>query len=316
MASESEYSTITETQERLIIVDCYIISSIGLTLTILILYSLTNLRRKYKRSISYKYDRLAVICGMISCITAITIFLIKILFTTDLILPLNYSKNINIATTLDTFILIFWVTEKLTFYYGFAFLYASLFSKGSMDNLLKITMVLFGVIAILNMIFYLIFDVNTAELNEISVGEKRGIYAILPISDDESETVKIAAGIGILADFIMVILLIYKFWANGTRKGNKNGSKGIVLLCISWVLMMVFFISNVANFDIKFLIASMVITVDVICLYLMFEDNQDIYDNLCGWCGCCGSKYGAVEAIDVDVDDGNEQIDESNQQLV
>ena len=40
----SEYSAITETQERLIIVDCFIISTIGLTLAILILYSLINLR--------------------------------------------------------------------------------------------------------------------------------------------------------------------------------------------------------------------------------------------------------------------------------
>ena len=311
----SEYSAITDTQERLIIIDFYIISTIGLTLAILILYSLINLRRKYNEVniASYKYYQYAIICGILSCISAIISYLIKILFLTDLIFPLNYSKNINIATTLDAILTIFFISEKLAFYYGFSFLYTFLFSKESMDNLLKIVMVLVGIGMIISVVFYFISDVMTTELDEIGVGEKRGIYIILPLTDTQSMSVKITSGIGICLDFIIVILLIYRFYVNGTRKDDGNGTKGIILIFISSCLMIAFLIGNNGNFDIKYLLSSMVLMVDIICLYLMFADNQEIYNNLCKCMLCCGSssKYRAVEMVDVDDinDAGNENVD-------
>ena len=284
MAEDSmaaEYSEMTDTQERLMIIDIYIISTIGATLSILMLYSLIK-----KKSTSYpkstdKYYQYAINSAIISCAAALTTYLVKIIFSTDLVFAINYSANIEIATTIDAFICLFSAIEKIAFYFGFAFIYSSIYSPQSMDYGLIIMMVIFAVATSGYTLFYFVADLWTSNLDEISVGAKRGIHAVLPFgSDDSSTAVMISGGVGMFADGVMTCVLIYKYFS------QNNGRKGAILLCISFLFWVVFGVINMADIDMKYVYFSIIWIVDTVCLYSMFDDT----------------KYEMVEVIDVDED--------------
>ena len=313
MASDtSGYFVLNDLEERLIIFDIYIIGTIGLTLAIIMLYSLICMRRESKTKSLNKYYRYAITCGIISCISYIILYVIRIL-STDLIFPVNFADNINGATIIDSFIFIFWGLEKLFFFYGFSLLYCSLYSKKEIGNLLGSMMAIYGITLIFYEIYLFVSDIMTTELNEISHGENRGIYVIITTNNNEPPVpVLIVAAIAIITDSCMEILLIYRFYVNGIKNGDNNGTKGVVLLLISFISWTFIFSINMTSSDIKFFYFNIPIIIDLICLYLMYDDNQQIYDILCG---CIGSKYKQIKPID---DNENEEDveEESNQQLV
>ena len=307
----SQYTQISENEERMVIVDYYVIGTIAATLSTLILFSMT----KVNRNTDNKYYRYAIICGIISATSATIFFSIRILFCTDLIFPYNYAKNVNIATLLDSFLFIFWTIGKIAFYFGFTYLYLSLFQKDKIDILLKILMVVVVIGICTYMIMYFTLDVMTTEFDEIFVGAKRGIFGVMTVHVDETPSIA-AFMIAIVAEFALAIVLTYRFYSKGTKLGDRNGTKGIVLLvisCLAWIFL--FGIYSILYYTDKhlyfeFAIDGLPTLIDTICLYLMFEDNQEIYNNLCGNI-CGGSKYEPVQ-----VDDEDDEVDDDNQQLV
>ena len=165
-----------------------------------------------------------------------------------------------------------------------------------------------GICTYIYMTIYFTMDLMTTKLDEIFVGEKRGIFGVMPVTAD---TPSIAAFmVAILVEFVLAIVLTYRFYSNGTKLGDRNGTKGIVLLvisCLGWIFLFGIYRSNA---DFRFAIGCLPTLIDVICLYLMFEDNQETYNNLCGYI-CGGSKYEPVQ-----VDDEDDQVYDDNQQLV
>ena len=301
----SGYSVITDTQERLLVFDTYITSTIGITLGIIFLSSFIRNLRKNTNS-EDKYYRSAVICGITSCSLAILMFFIRLFFTTDLIFPFDFGENLEGSTIVDSVLIILWGAEKVTSYFGFVFIYTSLASQGSIETVLKVMMVFVCLGYIALSLFYGISDVVTTDAEEISVGETRGILFLLPVTNDTPTSVIISASLFSFIELVAVAVLVYKFYSNGIRKG-------IVLLSISFLAWMSMFIADIAGADYRYFVGSMVIVVDIVCLFLIFDDNQEIYNNLCG-CICGGSKYKPVEMIDAD--DGVNEEEDDQQQLV
>ena len=87
------------------------------------------------------------------------------------------------------------------------------------------------------------------------VGETRNIHIIMPTRSEETVTSMIAAGILILINFIILIVLMYRFYSNGVRKAT------VLLSCqlLTWIVL---FIINATESDIKFLMGSLVIIID------------------------------------------------------
>ena len=287
---ESGYSVINDTQERLVYVNIYIITTIGLILAILILYSyITNLQQiKTSGSNNNKYYRYAIICGIISCTLSIILYIMVIFFSSDLILPLDFAANLEISTMIDSLLILFWLTEKIACYYAFVFIYTSKYNKTYIQTSLKIIMILVFIATAFGGLLYAISDAVTSSLDEILFGETHNIHVIIPVKTKVTTTSVISAGVVALADFILLIILIYKYYSN-------KGTKGIVLLCCSFITWILLMIINFTNADIRFLIGYIPIVVDTVCLFLMFDSNQEIYSNLCG-CVCGGSTtYQSVQ---------------------
>ena len=164
-------------------------------LAILILYSfITNLHRiKRSGSDNNKYHRYAIMCGIILCALAVILYIIVICFSSDLILPLDFAENLEIFTMIDSLLIMFWDTEKITCYYAFVFIYSSKYTKRSIDASLKIMMVLVFVATAFGGLCYGISDAVTSSLDEILIGETRGIHLIIPIKTELTITVSMAA---------------------------------------------------------------------------------------------------------------------------
>ena len=98
-------------------------------------------------------------------------------------------------------------------------------------------------------------------------------------------------------DLVYTALLIYRFYCN-------SRVKGIVLLSVSTSFWIIIWIIEATPADIKFLFGVLPIIADNICLFLMFNDNQKLYNKVCR-CICCGlgSKYEAIQAHDQDMED-------------
>lgn len=296
-SDSSGYTLISDTQERYSIFDIYMTCTIGATLSVLMLSTLTSLlnhANTNRQSINTTYYRYAIICGIFSSLSALLFYLFRFV-STDLILPTNFLMNdVNIASLWDAFMMLNWTMEKIAFYYGFSYLYLSLTNKNSMDVLLKIMLILFVIAIMINSICYFTNDLMTSELTEISHGEKRGIYAVLLANANLPLYVLIVCMIGLLIDVFIVILLIYRFNLNKNRKG-------IVLLSISSLTWVIWWIAHSMDSDIKFVIDSLPTVIDTICLFLMFDENQGLYNNFCGclFCGV-GSKYESIQETDDD----------------
>eukprot|EP01084_Bolivina_argentea_P125246 221930_1 len=215
---------------------------------------------------------------------------------------------------MDSFVLIFWSMTKVSMYYGFTFIYLSLFKKDKIDVYLRIFMVFIFIATLSYVTVYFIDDLMSSSLKEISVTKKRSIYIASLINAGTSLSVAIVGAIAILSDLIYVGVLIYSYikQVKQTNKNHSDAIKAVILLSISTTVFVFLSVCISTNSDIKWLVFNPQLTIDTICLFLMFKSNQLIYDNLCGCLcrTCCislcfGSQYTRIPRNDHDDDSGN-----------
>eukprot|EP01084_Bolivina_argentea_P075148 136247_1 len=229
----------------------------------------------------------------------------------SLIIPTEefMTNNLKFVTMIDSIVFILWLIFKVLFYYGFTFLYLSIFEEqNKIDNYVKFMMVFVFIMTFTYGILMIVDDIQMTSDEEISITEKYGIY--VPLGTNclfGSVAVEIISGIMILTDFTYVSVLIYRFVSGVKRLNNyyTQSIKGIILLCISSGVFVVVIVAYATDSDAKFIFNNISGVADTVCLYLMFQSNVELYNNLCGCfcdrvCGkCCfGSKYQQVETTD------------------
>ena len=322
---EMAYSEITDPQERMMLFNVYVIGSMGILLSIQMLYSLSKTYKKLNddQDIYYIY---AVIFGITLTICSTLFFLIRLL-SNDLILPIDqlFTNHIGIMSMIDSIIILLWLMIKICLYFGFTFIYLSIFEKERVDVCLRILMTFITICTVIYMIEYLINDLMSVSSEEICLTSKRGIYIINVVimytsSDNNhiSMSIMLTAFVAFLTDFVYIFTLLYRFIANAAthEKYYFQGIKGMVLICISSIVPISTAIITVFNLNLQYLLGNMQVLIDIICLFLMFNRNETMYNELCGClfnpcCGriCFGNRYKTVTMED-DSDDGEDEDDD------
>merc|ERR1711977_762438 len=88
----------------------------------------------------------------------------------DLIMPIDefLINHIKFSSLMDSFVAILWAAAKISFYFGSTFIYISLFKKDKIDSLLIKLMVLTIIATFISALLYLLDDVLSVSLKEIS----------------------------------------------------------------------------------------------------------------------------------------------------
>eukprot|EP00483_Globobulimina_turgida_P004355 UN04364 len=109
------HSLITEEQERMMIFDVYIIGTVGITIALMVIYSLVNNDKD-----DSKYYKYAIRCGITQSIALIVWYLLKLLLN-DLVIPSDefMKNNISFASICYSFETFAWSIAIISFYYGY-----------------------------------------------------------------------------------------------------------------------------------------------------------------------------------------------------
>ena len=327
--AESTYTQITETQERLMIFSIYIVGSMGILLSIQMLYSLSkSFKRLRNRDNNYDY---ALRFGVTLIIASLLFFLIRLL-SNDLILPIHelIAKNIGLVSMIDSIVIILWLIIKISVYFGFTFLYLSMFNKPKIDIWLRILMTFTVLSAIIYMVEYLVDDLLNDNQDEIVISKHRNICMIniILMYSTTSTSIMLTALVAFVTDFIYTLFLLYRFISSAaqTEKAYFDGIKGCVLLCISSIPPIFTAMVVIFELDSQYLMGNIGVLCKTVCLFLMFKENRKTYKNLCGCicdkcCAavCFGYGYKAIEMRDDEdeTDDvsGMDESDESDEDL-
>eukprot|EP01084_Bolivina_argentea_P116937 207710_1 len=320
MSSEinpSEYAKLTDAQERMTMFDIYVMGTAGITLSVIMLYSYISSKKVLETFKNNRYYTAAINCGILLSISSMIVYILKLL-SNDFIIPIDQFivNNFNIVSMIDSCEIIVWSIAKLSFYYGFTFIYLSLAQKEKIDTYLRIVMVFIFIATFAYCTLYFVDDLLIQSSKEISVTEKRSIFVVSVTSHnvENSITVTITAMIAMISDFIFIAILLYKYISGIQHNNNSHAyaAKGIILLSISSIVFLLTMITVVLRSDIRYLIDNIQIITDTICLFLMFKSNHSVYNNLCGWlCDkyCVSFFFGTVydPIQNNDIDDENDQ---------
>eukprot|EP01084_Bolivina_argentea_P036743 67945_1 len=268
----SVYSQITDTEERMLIFNNYVTGSIGMTLSALLLYSYMQIHLKTgsnsHTATENKYFGHAIKCGASVAIGSFLYYFINLFLCNDLVLPMDFKNNFDIVSILDSFLVIICAGTKVSFYYGFTFIYLSLFKKEKIDKLLVVIMVFTLIAAFTCSVLYTMGDIMVQSVKEISITETRGIMMVTTINSEMSDIVASSIIIAFLADIIFISVLLYRFIS--AAKHAQSVIKGVVLFSISSIVWFVYLFSlfNVLDADFKYLIDSVWMVVDSVWMVI------------------------------------------------
>eukprot|EP01083_Nonionella_stella_P075933 206675_1 len=318
----SRYSQITEPQERLIIGDIMIISSIGFTISFMILYSLIHVYRSLNGYRDIRYYAPAVRYCIVSSIGSMMYFVLKIC-SNDLVVPIHafITNNTRFISIVDSLLVGSVCASKISAYLGFALVYLATFRKPRMDAILKILLVFVCGANLGYFIAYLYNDISVFSMTEIGVTPKRHVY--VPYPAYTSQWIQFIGLVSIIFDFLFLSTLLSCYMVAGRCSTNDyhqkaNGVRGVVLVCCSIIVLAMVTAVNMLDNNVKYLVQfdSCPVLADLICLYLMFKNNEEIYEHLCGCvCGkCCsnlwfGSYY---KVVIVNYEEGSEDQNGDN----
>ena len=245
MAEETTYSEITDFQERLMLFNIYVVGSMEILLSIQMLYSLIKMYRKHNLD-QDGYYIYGIMFGITLTVSSTLFFLIRLL-SNDLILPIDqlYTNhvNLNIVSLIGCVIVLLWLMIKISLYFGFTFIYLSVFEKEKIDLCLRILMTFIGLCTMIYMIEYIISDLTSESLSKICRTQTRGVYMVNVIiiynsANSVSIYLMLTAFVAFITDFVFIFTLLYRFIANATiaEKYYFQGIKGCVLICISSIV--------------------------------------------------------------------------------
>eukprot|EP01084_Bolivina_argentea_P254773 428382_1 len=316
----SGFSELSDTAERFFIFDVFAMGSIGFATAFYIFLILKGESSKTQANIvsnlSNMYYGYAIKCAMISVTCSIIIFLIKIFFINNLLIPWNFEADNHFASVIDSIYASFMAIGKSFFYFGFTFNLASLMfikTNKSMSTFIKMLMICMILAVVILCIVWIITDASSYSKKEIGITETFGFHISMFVGHQGANLVIIVIFL-IIVDSVYFIILLYRYTAllrRDMRDDDKdNGVKGVILITISSIVWYINVTMIALDLDSKYLFTSFQIIVDDVCLFLMFKNSQVLYDSLCGclFNKCCskiiyGGKYQPVaQNMDVDED--------------
>eukprot|EP01084_Bolivina_argentea_P280315 479359_1 len=289
---DTDFSVISSTEESFLSFALFFLNPIGLFIGCLLLVILIRNFRANDTVIPY-----AVYSAIGSIAFHILLYFNDIFLANNLFIRWKFTdSNMHWATITDIISTVSYSVAKLLFYFAFTFHVLSVFTNyedRKMELFLKIWMGFIGFICIIIMIVVCIDDATTNSSKEIGITSPHNIYVTVLASHKGAKVAKVAITSIILFDVVFFFVLIFVYIKKLKYLQNKAGAKdrkhlemmtkGITLVIYSCITFWIFIIFVVTDIPLKWW-GSFDITSDTLCLFLMFEFNNNLYNILCGIC--------------------------------
>eukprot|EP01083_Nonionella_stella_P178253 629181_1 len=305
---DDEYSQLNATDESFYVVGSVILQTVSFTLASILLFSLLfRSKNKQDNPKAFVFAVLSVICSLCWASTVM-------IFCNDLLVHWEYDgEHLSFVSAVDSIVVIFYTIGKIGFYCSFTHHLLNLFDAISTTRKYLTVLMIVQCIILSGLIAcYLMDDLSEAKMKEIGITSLHRIYLTMFVTHEGAPFAHyIAFGVAIV-DMLYFVVLIYsyikqlrKIAMNETREDNRHEVKGVVLLVISCIIFWITLLSVGLGSALSRLVSPIDVLSDVICLYLMFEPQTEIYQFWCKSCDrCCfgwiyGSKgYGAISDVD------------------
>eukprot|EP01084_Bolivina_argentea_P173881 301207_1 len=300
--SNENYSNLQPSEAKFIIIGFFVLCPIGLVLSTIMITELTK-QRKNDTVLNILYAK-PMKYAMISLAFSLLAYLWTILFCSDVLIPWTFTKkNLNFVFIADTFFTLFYCIAKIAFYFSFTHYILLLFRKTSFK---KECLMQCMYITCFTVIFlsagYLIDDLIEDSFKEIGYVESTNLHVVMIWGHDGADYAPwFAIGHFLLDMFYFITLCVVYFGRlraiQNAQKAEEElpmidveiGIKGLVLLIwcslIFWIVCMVVYFGTFLRW-----ICYIDLITNNICLYLLFKEQQNIYNKFCKHCDILCTK--------------------------
>eukprot|EP01084_Bolivina_argentea_P305600 527945_1 len=279
---KSELSLIDTTEEMLFMVGTFALCSIGLVIAILIWTVLY-----YRITHSDIINRNSAYFAFASVTFSIITYLSCILLCNDVIIPWDYkNKHLQFAIISESINICAYSFGKISFYFGFSYHVIHVYTDENGNKIrlfLKIWMTVFGLIAVVCCIAYIIDDAVEYSEKETGITTDGNIYITMYLSHEGALLSKMLMFVMMIVDstYFCVLIFLYLKKLKKEKTFVDIAIKGVVLMVsasiVYWIFLIIMFIQS----PLKWIFYPIDIITDDIALFLMFSFNKRLYHKVC-----------------------------------